>query len=73
MPPPVSSGTGPSSLQVMLHAEVAPVAERGAQLLAEPGQIDDDLADSGARERREVPDDERPPAHLAPVAWAAHR
>ena len=73
MPPPVSSGTGPSSLQVMRHAVVAPVAERGAQLLAEPGEIDDHLADAGARQRREVPGDERPPADRAPAASAASR
>ena len=40
------------------------VAERGAQLRAQPGEIDDHFAYAGARQRGEVPGDERAAADL---------
>src|SRR5690242_3505437 len=46
------------------HPEVVPVTECLAQLPAEPGEVDDDLADAGAHECREMPGDERTSAHL---------
>ena len=46
------------------QAEARAVAERGRDRRAQPREVDDHLGDAGARQRDEVPLDERPAADL---------
>ena len=46
------------------YAMIAAIAEGRLQLPGEPGKIDDHLANAGARERLQMPLDQRTPAHL---------
>ena len=45
-------------------AEARAVAERGDDLVLEPGGVDDDLAHAAARQRLEVPFDQRLAVHV---------
>ena len=50
-----------------------PSPERVDDLLLEPGGVDDDLAHAAARQRLEVPLDQRLAVHLAAAAWGSGR